>query len=183
MGNLLESYFDVEISYIVGVVRTQMVSDQNKIPAPRLWLVLARAYGSIVSYIEGAIAAEGLGLSDFMVLEVLLHKGPLTISVIGEKVLLASASMTSAIDRLEKRGLVRRTSCNSDRRIRLVELTDCGKAFIEEIYARHEKDLEFVTGTLSDTERRTLYEGLKKIGLAAQAGVPTQKCKTQEASA
>ena len=76
----------------------------------------------------------GAGISDFMVLEVLLHKGPLTISAIGEKVLLASASMTSAIDRLEKRGLVRRRSCNSDRRIRIVELTDCGKAFIEEIY-------------------------------------------------
>ena len=88
-----------------------------------------------------------------MVLEVLLHKGPMTISAIGEKVLLASASMTSAIDRLEKRGLVRRKTCGSDRRIRFVELTDCGKAFIEEIYARHEKDLEAVTGGLGDEER------------------------------
>lgn len=150
----------------------------QSIKAPRLWLVLARAYGSIVSYIEGSIAAQGLGLSDFMVLEVLLHKGPLTISAIGEKVLLASASMTSAIDRLEKRGLVRRRSCSSDRRIRLVELTGEGKSFIEEIYVRHEKDLEFVASTLSNAERRTMYEGLKKIGLAAQVAVPTEKCKT-----
>lgn len=137
----------------------------------------------MVSYIEGAITAEGLGLSDFMVLEVLLHKGPLTISAIGEKVLLASASMTSAIDRLEKRGLVLRRSCNSDRRIRFVDLTDGGKAFIEEIYARHEKDLESVTAGLSDAERTTLYEGLKKVGLAAKAAVPTQRSKPQEASA
>ena len=107
--------------------------------------------------------------------EVLLHKGPLTISVIGEKVLLASASMTSAIDRLEKRGLVVRRSCSSDRRIRLVELTCEGKGFIEEIYARHEKDLELVTEGLSDEERRTMYEGLKKIGLAAKVAVPTQQ--------
>jgi MarR family transcriptional regulator, 2-MHQ and catechol-resistance regulon repressor len=151
---------------------------QSIVRAPRLWLVLARAYGSIVNYIEGSIAAQGLGLSDFMVLEVLLHKGPLTISAIGEKVLLASASMTSAIDRLEKRHLVRRRSCNSDRRIRLVELTSEGKSFIEEIYIRHEKDLEFVASSLSDAERRTMYEGLKKIGLAAQVAVPTEKCKT-----
>jgi len=151
---------------------------QSIVKAPRLWLVLARAYGSIVNYIEGSIAAQGLGLSDFMVLEVLLHKGPLTISAIGEKVLLASASMTSAIDRLEKRRLVRRRSCNSDRRIRLVELTSEGKSFIEEIYIRHEKDLEFVASSLSDAERRTMYEGLKKIGLAAQVAVPTEKCKT-----
>ena len=156
-----------------------MNNDKKKVSAPRLWLVLARAYGSMVSYIEGSIVAQGLGLSDFMVLEVLLHKGPLTISAIGEKVLLASASMTSAIDRLEKRGLVQRRSCSSDRRIRLVELTDCGKAFIEEIYARHEKDLEIVAAGLCNEERKTLYEGLKKIGLAAKTAVPTQKCDTE----
>src|SRR5438094_10388041 len=94
--------------------------------------------------IEGSIVGQGLGLSDFMVLEVLLHKGPQTISAIGEKVLLASASMTSAIDRLEKRGLARRKTCDSDRRIRFVELNDCGQEFIEEIYARQGKDLEAV---------------------------------------
>jgi MarR family 2-MHQ and catechol resistance regulon transcriptional repressor len=151
----------------------------DRIPAPRLWLVLAKAYGAVVSYIEGSFTAQGIGISDFMVLEVLLHKGPLTISVIGEKVLLASASMTSAIDRLENRGLVRRTTCNSDRRIRLIELTCDGRKFIEEIYARHEKDLESITSGLSDTERRTLYDGLKKIGFAAQHSAPTQ-CPTQK---
>jgi MarR family transcriptional regulator, 2-MHQ and catechol-resistance regulon repressor len=151
-----------------------MTDQSNNVSAPRLWLVLARAYGSIVSYIEGSITAQGLGISDFMVLEVLLHKGPLTISVIGEKVLLASASMTSAIDRLEKRGLVVRRTCNSDRRIRLVELTCEGKGFIQEIYTRHEKDLELVTAGVTQEERRTMYEGLKKIGLAAKVAVPTQ---------
>ena len=156
-----------------------MTRDQNKISAPRLWLVLARAYGSMVDYIEGSMVAQGLGLSDFMVLEVLLHKGPLTISAIGEKVLLASASMTSAIDRLEKRGLVRRKTCDSDRRIRFVELTDGGKGFIEEIYARHVKDLEAVTSALDDEERRVIYDGLKKIGLAAKVAVPTQKDDTE----
>jgi len=156
-----------------------MTTEQSKVSAPRLWLVLARAYSSIVDYIEGSFVAQGLGLSDFMVLEVLLHKGPLTISAIGEKVLLASASMTSAIDRLEKRALVRRKTCDSDRRIRFVELTDCGKGFIEEIYARHEKDLEAVIGILGDEERRVIYDGLKKVGLAAKVAVPTQKDDTE----
>jgi MarR family 2-MHQ and catechol resistance regulon transcriptional repressor len=156
-----------------------METKADTVPAPRLWLVLARAYGSMVAYIESSITSQGLGLSDFMVLEVLLHKGPLTISAIGDKVLLASASMTSAIDRLEKRGLVRRKTCDSDRRIRFVELTDCGKAFIEEIYARHEKDLEAVIGALCDEERGVIYEGLKKIGLAAKVAVPTQKSETE----
>ena len=148
----------------------------EQIAAPRLWLVFARAHRSIVAYLEGTFAAQGIGLSDFMVLEVLLHKGPLTISAIGDKVLLASASMTSAIDRLEERGLMRRRSCNSDRRIRLVELTTQGTAFIEGIYARHEKDLEYLTAGLGHEERKALYTGLKKMGLAAQAAAPTEKC-------
>jgi MarR family 2-MHQ and catechol resistance regulon transcriptional repressor len=146
---------------------------------------MARAYGSVVDYIEHSLETQGIGISDFMVLEVLLHKGPLTISAIGEKVLLASASMTSAIDRLEKRDLVKRRSCDKDRRVRYVDLTDCGKKFIEEIFARHEIDLEAVTAALSDEERRTMYEGLKKIGQASKVAlVDSNKQEVkQEASA
>ncbi len=157
-----------------------MTTKEQNISAPRLWLVLARAHRAVVDYIEGALTAQGLGLSDFMVLEVLLHKGPLPISAIGEKVLLASASMTSAIDRLEKRGLVDRRSCNSDRRLRYVDLTDCGKAFIEEIYARHEVDLERVSAALGSEERNTMYEGLKKLGQAAKTAALEQSRETKK---
>jgi MarR family 2-MHQ and catechol resistance regulon transcriptional repressor len=155
-----------------------MTIQTKSVPAPRLWLVLARAYSSMVNYIEGSMT-QGMGVSDFMVLEVLLHKGPLTISAIGEKVLLASASMTSAIDRLEKRELVRRRNCSSDRRIRYVDLTSEGKVFIEEVYAQHEKDLEKVMSGLPEQERRVLYEGLKKIGFAAQAAAATERRETE----
>jgi MarR family transcriptional regulator, 2-MHQ and catechol-resistance regulon repressor len=150
------------------------MSKATDITAPRLWLVLAKAYGSISTYVERCVAASGLILSDFMVLEVLLHKGPLTMSEIGDKVLLASASMTAAIDRLENRSLVRRRLCNSDRRIRIVELTPAGTQFITEVYAQHVKDLEFVTTELTCEERRTLHTGLKKLGLAAKAAIPPE---------
>lgn len=140
----------------------------EQISAARLWTVLARAHGSIVGYIEGRLAGQGLGLSDFAVLEVLLHKGPQTISAIGEKVLLASASMTSAIDRLERRKLVVRKACDKDRRVRYVELTPSGQKLIAEIYAAHERDLELITEGLSSEERRGLYDGLRKIGFAAK---------------
>ncbi|MEI9981111.1 MAG: MarR family transcriptional regulator [Edaphobacter sp.] len=161
-----------------------MTVEAKKVSAARLWLVMARAYGSMVDYIEHSLTSQGLGISDFMVLEVLLHKGALTISAIGEKVLLASASMTSAIDRLEKRGLVARRSCASDRRVRYVDLTNCGKKFIEEIFARHEIDLERAIAPLSDEERNILYEGLKKIGHAAKtAAVEQIKETTRDASA
>jgi len=140
-----------------------------EISAPRVWVVLAKAYKAMAGFVEQHVSREGLGLTDFMVLEVLLHRGPLTISAIGEKVLLANASMTSAIDRLEAKTLVQRTSSEEDRRIRLVTLTSSGKRFIAAIYERHEQELEQLMSSISAKERTAIHSSLKKIGLAAAA--------------
>jgi MarR family transcriptional regulator, 2-MHQ and catechol-resistance regulon repressor len=136
---------------------------------PKLWVILARAYGALASYVQDRIAAEGLGLSDFMVLEVLLHKGPMSISAIGEKVLLANASMTAAVDRLEEKGLVVRQSSKTDRRSKVVTLTREGRAFISNLYARHARDIDAVTSALSQREQDQLRSLLKKLGLSAKA--------------
>jgi len=147
-------------------------SGREKITAARLWLVLARASSSVGTFIERSMGLKGFCLTDFMILEALLHKGPMTISAIGEKVLLASASMTSAIDRLEERKLVHRGLSAEDRRVRLVDLTCDGRRFIEELFAQHVDDLENVSTGISQEERRVLYVALKKIGFAAQAATP-----------
>jgi len=148
------------------------MAQQNHITAAKLWLVLARAYSSIGTYIERSLGQQGFCLTDFMVLEVLLHKGPLTISAIGEKVLLASASMTSAIDRLEERGLVHRSLSAEDRRVRLVDLTCEGRKFIARLFEKHAADLEAISTDFSQEERQVLYAAFKKIGFAAKAATP-----------
>lgn len=139
----------------------------------RLWLVMTRAHAAIVPYLERSIAEYGLCLSKFMVLEVLLHKGPLPISAIGEKVSLASASMTSAIDGLEKLGFVVRKDSKEDRRARLVALTPQGRKLITRLFARHVKDLEFLTRGLTSEQRSLMYAGVRTMGHAAKdAAVP-----------
>src|SRR5437867_13436458 len=94
----------------------------DRITAPRLWLVIAKSYRVLSLLAERSIANTGLCLTDFAALEALLHKGPLTISEIQDKVRLASGSMTAAVDRLEKPGLVERKASPSDRRARGVHL-------------------------------------------------------------
>jgi MarR family 2-MHQ and catechol resistance regulon transcriptional repressor len=148
------------------------MAEPQPIYAAKLWLVLARASSSIGTYIERSLGQQGFCLTDFMVLEALLHKGPLTISARGEKVLLASASMTSAIDRLEERGLVHRSLSAEDRRVRLVDLTCEGRSFISRLFAKHVNDLEAISTDLSQQERQVLYAALKKIGFAAKAATP-----------
>jgi len=149
---------------------------QSRTTAPKLWIVLARAQRAVAGYVEQCIAAEGLCLSDFMVLEVLLHKGPMTISDIGQNVLLANASMTSAVDRLEQKSLVSREASPHDRRVRIVALTKKGRALISELYERHVADLEAITGVLTEKEQDQLRVLLKKLGYAAGSakGVPEE---------
>lgn len=134
-----------------------------------LWVVLARAYRSMASFVEHSIAALDIVLSDFMILEALLHKGPLTMSELCNAALITNASMTAAIDRLEDRGFVDRVADKTDRRVRRAQLTPQGAALIKRLYTRHERDLDEVMSGIPAAERAELRRGLKTIGLAAQA--------------
>lgn len=138
--------------------------------AASLWLVMAKAYRSMQVYVESTMAEMGIGMSDFMILEALLHKGPMSMSQIGDKVLLANPSVTAAVDRLARQGLVTRQSpIEGDRRVRTVELTSCGRKLIRKIFAKHTEDLEGIMQGLCPEQRASLRAGLKNIGLAAKA--------------
>jgi MarR family 2-MHQ and catechol resistance regulon transcriptional repressor len=144
-----------------------MMKNRDAITAPRLWLVIAKSYRALSLVAERSIANTGLCLTDFVALEALLHKGPLTISEIQDKVRLASGSMTAAVDRLEKLGLVVRKFTPSDRRARVIELTAEGKRLAASSFERHAKDFEALMSVLSQKEKEQLYESLKKLGLLA----------------
>jgi MarR family 2-MHQ and catechol resistance regulon transcriptional repressor len=134
-----------------------------------VWLVLWKAAQAVEAYAKGSIADLELCGSDFAVLEALLHRGPLLVNQIGRKVLLTSGSITSAVDRLEAKGLVERRAADDDRRARVVHLTQAGKKLITRVYAEHATDMERLASELSATERRTLINLLKKIGYKAAA--------------
>jgi MarR family transcriptional regulator, 2-MHQ and catechol-resistance regulon repressor len=102
--------------------------------------------------------------SDFAVLECLMHKGPLPVNAIGQKVSLNSSSSTAAVDRLEERGFVQRQFSETDRRTRIVCLTSSGKKLISKSFANHQKDMEALCAVLTATERQTLLMLLKKLG-------------------
>lgn len=144
-------------------------NEQPFTSAASLWLVMMKAYRSMEAYIESTVSAMGIGLSDFMIMEALLHKGSMSMSQLGDKVLLANPSMTAAVDRLEKLGFVTRCSAAADRRVRTVELTKEGRRVIRKIFAQHEKDLEDVMAGVCATHRAELRAALKTIGIAAKA--------------
>ena len=135
---------------------------------PYIRLILWKTAKAVEKVDRASIAQTGLGLSDFSIMEALLHKGPLPINQIGEKVLLTSGSMTAAVNRLEKRGLLKSMQDPGDGRRFYVHLTKPGQAMIRRAYAAHRKNLDKITAVLSAEEAAELVRLLKKIGYNAE---------------
>ena len=133
-----------------------------------VFLVVWKTYRALLANAQASIKRVDLCDSDFRVLEALLHKGPLPVNVIGQKVDLTTGSITSAIDRLEEKGLVLRKNHPDDRRIRVVELTAKGRRLIEKAYAQHQLDMEEAVRGLSREERAILVDLLKRLGKASE---------------
>jgi MarR family 2-MHQ and catechol resistance regulon transcriptional repressor len=133
-----------------------------------LWLVLWKAQKALEKHAIQSIEAAGMCRSDFGVLEALLHKGPLPVNALGAKVLLTSGSITTAVDRLERRGLVKRGGDTTDRRARIVHLTAAGRRLIHSLFAKHEQAMEKAVSALTPEERATLTGLLRKLGRGAE---------------
>ncbi|MRG88340.1 MarR family winged helix-turn-helix transcriptional regulator [Salinibacillus xinjiangensis] len=135
----------------------------------KLFVVLNRAVQSIESHAIQDIKSHGLNLTEFSVLELLFHKGEQPIQKIGQKVLLASSSITYVVDKLEKKNYIRRRACPSDRRVTYAGITEEGKQLMEEIFPKHSEAMNDIMGGLTAEEKEHLIEQIKKLGLYAQS--------------
>ncbi|MBS4189011.1 MarR family transcriptional regulator [Bacillus sp. FJAT-49705] len=142
-----------------------MSSEQIK-QSLKLFIVLSRAYRSINENVNKLIQTYGLNPTEFAVLELLYHKGDQPLQQIGGKILLASGSITYVVDKLEQKGFIRRAACPKDRRVTYGQITEAGKAFIEDIFPDHEKQIHTLMSELSEEEKDTAINLLKKLGLS-----------------
>src|SRR5215469_7446150 len=133
-----------------------------------VWLVMMKAMRALTRYAAADIEETGLGLSDFGVLEVLLHKGPLPVNTIGPIVDL-TGSISIAVDRLFAKGLVTRVESTEDRRVRIIALTPRGKDLIVRAFGKYSGQMRRVFSELSPEELRGLEVALKKVGKRASA--------------
>jgi MarR family 2-MHQ and catechol resistance regulon transcriptional repressor len=145
--------------------------DAPKKPAEALhaWLIILKTWQSMLRYASPALLKKGLGESDFRVLEVLLHKGPMPVNTIGPKVYLNPGSVSVAVDRLYKKGLVNRAENTSDRRVRTVALTEKGRKMFLPLFRRHTALIKRAFEDVSPEELQRLELILKKIGKRAES--------------
>jgi len=151
---------------------------QSDLSAVHLWLVLWKSARAVEAYSTRNISQFEMAPTDFGVLEALLHKGPLTVKQLGEKVLLTSGSMTIAVDRLERRGLVVRSNDARDRRARIISLTPEGHELIERAFACHRDAMEEGLKEFSLAERVILLPLLRSLGRVAEQS--SSRAKSQQ---
>src|SRR5947208_11803675 len=115
------------------------------------WLVLMKAHRTLTRHATRSIEALDMCLSDFAILEALLHKGPQPVRELARRIDLTSGSMTTAIDRLETRHLVTRAGHATDRRAWVIYLTPKGEARITKVFSGHVGALERAVRCLCKT--------------------------------
>jgi MarR family 2-MHQ and catechol resistance regulon transcriptional repressor len=130
---------------------------------------MMKAMRALTKYATADIEKTGLGLTDFCVLERLLHKGPAPVNALGPMVDLTPGSISTAVDRLVAKDLVSRVESEEDRRVRVVALTPRGRDLIVKAFQQHSGQMKKVFSDLSPEELNTLEGALRKVGKGAAA--------------
>jgi len=139
----------------------------DRAAALKLWVVLSRAHDAIARRAAEDVERQGLSMTDFAVLEVLYHRGPLPLGEIGDRVLLRSGSLTYAVDRLEEKRMLRRRPSAEDLRVTFAELTPAGRAVMDRVFPVHAETIRQTLSALSRTEKREVTDLLKRLGRRA----------------
>jgi MarR family transcriptional regulator, 2-MHQ and catechol-resistance regulon repressor len=129
-----------------------------------LWVKLARAFAVFNHRTAEHIRTFGLTQPQFGAIEVLGHKGPLTLGELCRKRLVSGGNMTVVVDNLERDGLVERLRSTEDRRAIVVRLTPKGKSLFDKIFAHHAEFVAQLASALTQQEQVELGSLLKKLG-------------------
>jgi MarR family 2-MHQ and catechol resistance regulon transcriptional repressor len=160
---------DIDISDVEYNAGDSFFMEGRKMPeAIHTWLIMLKVFQAIRHFALPPILKAGLGDSDFRVLDVLLHKGPMPVNALGPKVNLNPGSVSVAVDRLYKKGLISRVESESDRRVRTVALTEKGRRVFVPIFRQHAALIKRAFQDVPPEERRQMEEVLKRIGRRAE---------------
>ena len=122
----------------------------------------------LLSAVDGALRPHGLTFARYEALVLLSFSrlGRLPMRVMGERLQLHPTSVTNIVDRLQADALVRRVPHPTDRRATLVEITDGGRAALEDA-TKAVTDVDFGLSGLTPDEETQLTTLLSQVRLAA----------------
>jgi len=132
---------------------------------PSLTLIreLVRTYQAFEAHAMPDIRAHGFNPAEFDVLVTLGNTPGMTLTELGESTLLFKTTLTSVVDRLQKKGLVERIPCEEDRRRTYARLTPAGEETFEAVFPAHIEHLKSRTGQIPKREKDRLIRSLREL--------------------
>jgi DNA-binding MarR family transcriptional regulator len=128
-------------------------------------MALVRTGERLLACIDQSLRHHRLSRAGRGALAVLEGAGqPLSPTEIAERLIVTTASVTSLLDTLERRGLVERRPDPTDRRKLLIVITPDGKAVVDQFLPEVVALQTAALATLTEAERRQLIELLATLG-------------------
>lgn len=124
---------------------------------------IQRASRRLENGLRAHFAEHDLQLWEFDVLATLRRSGRLTAGELVTATMVTSGAMTNRIDRLVARDLVTRETDPANRRSVLIDLTDSGRALIDELLADHVDNETRLLASLTPREQQLLGQLLRKL--------------------
>ena len=127
-------------------------------------LNLLYTYGWVMERTKEIFATEDITPQQFNILRILRgsHPQPLSTLQIRERMLDKMSDTSRIVDRLIAKGLVKKGTCKSDRRLVDVMITDKGRKMLERLDQR-EDELDNIIGNLTEKEAVVLSDLLDKL--------------------
>jgi len=146
---------------------THYKGNRQDTAALNAYINLVRASETVLGHAGEDLAAEGLTLAQFGALEALFHLGPMCQHQLSKKLLRTGGNVTYVVNKLERRGLVKRERTKADRRQIAVRLTSSGQKLMERILPEHVRSITREFSPLSIDEQETLRRLCRKLGRGA----------------
>lgn len=131
------------------------------------FIKLVRAAESVNNRLTRSLCDDNLTMSQLGVMETLLHLGPMCQKEVGRKLLKSSGNVTTVVDNLERRGLVRRERDVDDRRYVTLHLTEAGETLIRGVFPCHAGRIAELMNALSPEDLEHLGDLCRRLGRAA----------------
>lgn len=132
-------------------------------------LHLVRASVDLKSYVEAtALRDAGLSHAGFEILVQLRLGGSAEPRELARAQGVSRPAIVGTVDTLERAGLVRRRRSTEDRRLVFVDLTAKGRQVIERVHVRANGRVREVASVLSDDEKVTMANLLRRLGSQAR---------------
>jgi DNA-binding MarR family transcriptional regulator len=124
-----------------------------------------------------ADAGEEVTLTQYRSLVVLASRGPQGVAALAEAVAVTPPTASRLVDRLVKKGLVRRRTDRQDRRQVHIALTETGRHLIDAVSARRRQEIAALLATIAPETQRSVVDALSQLAKVA-GEVPEQDWST-----